>query len=681
MKSLKRICSLSLRRSFLPWSLLLALASLAHPCQAAAPVVLTNASAHAFPDFLSAVNASSKGWMFAPPVVGLRYVKLNGVLLTGNTGTNDPDSGLAFTSPAMPYAVPGFGWTNADQTPARNGICRGGIHGNKQEFTLNLAATPGHAYLVEILALDAFAPKRSMTVRVDSRTVAKDWTITADGAHNRVLRLQVVADQDGIDLQFAPGSVPGTDQNPAITALALTDLTDGLWTYDDTFGRIPPGLVNIAATGTASSPDDLEQDGDGRGDRAAIDGDPGTYWDEQDRARLYRLVVGFKQPEKVAALGVMGWAQHEFAPKDFEVLCNGRSLKKVENAAYENNVWFLSIPETTCRSVELAITGYYGGSPAIRELGLFRRVAAPPDVASQPTAAAPPSGLTAATVGESESMVMFNGQPICVYAYGREQWKPYVRELHTLRGDNVLRDSPFDHKHHHALMYGIKVNGVNFWEEVAGSGVQKPVETVPFACEAKAQGGLRAVLRQTLHWLAREDAARPGSAAAALLIERRTLTLTVDEAHREVALHWHSAFEVGPKTNQVTLTGANYHGLGMRFLQALDPFARHFNSGGAPDLSGTKQDVSQHRWGAVAFARPSQPATLVLHGHPGNVQGDWFFTMRQPFAYLSVTQHLDQEPLVYRSGDKFELNYLITLYPELKTPPAIEARARQWRAD
>ncbi len=666
-------------KSLAVFGLFLAFVNPSLRCAAAVPNLLTNAATYGFPEFLSTVNRSSKGWIFAPPVVGLDYVKLNGVLLTGNPATNDPTSGLTFTSPAVPYVIRKLDWAKADQRPARNGICRGGIHGNRQAFALNLAANPGHTYLLEVLALDAFAPKRSMTVRVDSQTVIKSWTITAGEAHNRVLRVQVVADRDGIGLQFAPGSVPDTDPNPAITAVALTDLTEGVWQYDDTFGQIPLGLVNIAATGAASSPDNLEQDGDGRGDQAAIDGDSGTYWDEQDQAKLYRLMVTFKQPETIAAVGIQGWAQHQFAPKDFEVLADGNVIKKVENARYQDNLLFLPITETACRTVELKITGYYGGSPAIRELGLFRRIAAPMAVDLSPSATTPAPGLSAETFDDSECVLEFKGQPVCVYAYGKEQWKPYVRELHTLRGDNIFRDSPFDHKHHHALMYGIKVNGVNFWEEVAGSGVEKPVQTIPFACGQDSSGHPQAVLRQTLHWLTREDAARSDSAAAALLIEQRTVTVTVNEPEQEVALHWQSKFEVGPKTNQVTLTGANYHGFGMRFLETLDAFARHLNSGGAPDLSGTQQDVSRHEWGSVSFPVPDRPATLVLFGHPDNAQGDWFFTMQRPFAYLSVTQHLDEEALVYHRGDKFQLNYLVTLYPQLKTPQAIKQRAQEWR--
>ncbi len=43
--------------------------------------------------------------------------------------------------------------------------------------------------------------------------------------------------------------------------------------------------------------------------------------------------------------------------------------------------------------------------------------------------------------------------------------KPYVDQLLSPAGVQVLRDSPSDHKHHHGLMYALEVDKVNFWEE------------------------------------------------------------------------------------------------------------------------------------------------------------------------------------------------------------------------
>ncbi len=275
--------------------------------------------------------------------------------------------------------------------------------------------------------------------------------------------------------------------------------------------------------------------------------------------------------------------------------------------------------------------------------------------------------------------VNFRDKPVMVYSFAPQKFKPYVKALYTLKGYNVLRDSPFDHLHHHALMYGIRVNGVNFWEETEGCGVEKVVSTSAPQTGTSSPGQPQATLTQVLHWVAPEDAFLPNMNAPTLLVERRTLALTLDEARQETALHWKSQFEVGTRTNVVVLSGANYHGLGMRFLQDLDPLAVHFYPEGKPDLSGNKQDVSAHKWEAVSFDAPGRPATIALFGDTGNARGDArFFSMRTPFAYLAATQHLDQEPLVFRKGDQFELNYLVVLYPEVKSPEAITARAQEW---
>jgi hypothetical protein len=132
-------------------------------------------------------------------------------------------------------------------------------------------------------------------------------------------------------------------------------------------------LENIASRGIASSPDGWEKDGEAGGDQAGIDGNPSTYWDEENGKKIYRYIVTFKQPEKVAALSLLGWAHHNFAPKDFEIVCDGQVVKKVENAQYEDNYLTIGFAEVSVTSVELRITGYYGGSPAIRELGIYRR--------------------------------------------------------------------------------------------------------------------------------------------------------------------------------------------------------------------------------------------------------------------------------------------------------------------
>ena len=53
--------------------------------------------------------------------------------------------------------------------------------------------------------------------------------------------------------------------------------------------------------------------------------------------------------------------------------------------------------------------------------------------------------------------------------------------------------------------------------------------------------------------------------------------------------------------------------------------------------------------------------------------------MKRPFAYISATQGLDQEPLVYHAGDTFRGRYLVTVYPVVKSPAYLSARAAEWK--
>ena len=83
-----------------------------------------------------------------------------------------------------------------------------------------------------------------------------------------------------------------------------------------------------------------------------------------------------------------------------------------------------------------------------------------------------------------------------------------------------------------------------------------------------------------------------------------------------MALQWRSRFAVGSRTNTVVLTGANYHGLGMRFQQELDRVAVHVSPAGKPDLANGRQDVTAFPWEAVVFDVPGKPATIAMFGSP-----------------------------------------------------------------
>ena len=134
---------------------------------------------------------------------------------------------------------------------------------------------------------------------------------------------------------------------------------------------------NLAKNATASSPDGWDKDGSSGGDQAGIDGDPATYWDEVNGKSEYRYQVTFENATTVSALDLMGYAQHNFAPRDFDIVCDGTAVSSVRKAIYVDNRCVVTFPATSCKTVELRITGSYGPSPAIRELELYDSVVGP----------------------------------------------------------------------------------------------------------------------------------------------------------------------------------------------------------------------------------------------------------------------------------------------------------------
>jgi len=283
--------------------------------------------------------------------------------------------------------------------------------------------------------------------------------------------------------------------------------------------------------------------------------------------------------------------------------------------------------------------------------------------------------------GKGELQWLYKGRPLLVYAFATNQFKPYVRELYTLRGENVLRDAPKDHLHHHGLMYAIRMNGVNFWEERDSPGVEKSVRLVSHRA-GQSRGGLpEASFTQLIHWLAYTNRAAADSAAAAFLIENRTLTLTVNEKSEEVALVWDAAFEIGKNAEKLQEHGSEYNGLGMRLPQSMDTTAEFQNSGNAPYTGADSRNLIPAKWTSVSGPVDGKDIMLVLFGHPKNDRGDGnFYSLRAPvFAYLSVTQGLEKEPLIYSAGQKYRLRYLLTVYSTNKSREFIERRAADWR--
>lgn len=69
-----------------------------------------------------------------------------------------------------------------------------------------------------------------------------------------------------------------------------------------------------------------------------------------------------------------------------------------------------------------------------------------------------------------------------------DPFKPHFSSLKTPAGRETTLVSPGDHRHHKGLMYALRCEDLNFWEEHPGDGhcgVQEPRSTDPLpACRS-----------------------------------------------------------------------------------------------------------------------------------------------------------------------------------------------------
>ena len=292
-------------------------------------------------------------------------------------------------------------------------------------------------------------------------------------------------------------------------------------------------------------------------------------------------------------------------------------------------------------------------------------------------ASAPAGGADAAltvTMDKEHAVIGTAARPLLRYRFGNAPFKPYVQELFSPSGANVLRDAPHDHLHHHALMYAIAVNGVNFWEEGNSPGMQQHV-----AFEKRPASGDRAGIAARLVW-------KNPRTGEALLLERRTID--VRQHAGSTLVTWTSELTPPEDKDAVTLTGAHYHGLGMRFAATMDAGGEMRNS--ENDLGSAYR--GQERLGRAAWCTYTAKAgdtlvTVAAFGHPSNPSHPpephlptLWFTMTAPFAYISATLNLHAQPLVLEKGTTLKLVYGVAVLDGRAENDVIETLRRDWAA-
>ncbi len=269
-------------------------------------------------------------------------------------------------------------------------------------------------------------------------------------------------------------------------------------------------------------------------------------------------------------------------------------------------------------------------------------------------------------------LISADKQPILRYRYGDVRSKPYVKELFTPAGVNILLDSPPDHVHHRGLMLALGADGIDFWAESEDSGGQKHISlTTPKAVKTSLTEAI--TFTEAIHWV-RPDSDKP------LLKEKRTITAGRTKSAGATLVTWRSQFALAEGIDTVKIDGRHYFGLGMRFIRAMDATGTFLNADNAKAQTYRGDEkLLRSRWCAYTVRIEGKPVTVAMFDAPKNPRHPaMWFTMKKPFAYLSATLGLHKEPLDLKQGRQLNLRYAVVLWDAEVKPEKIEATYKQW---
>lgn len=294
-------------------------------------------------------------------------------------------------------------------------------------------------------------------------------------------------------------------------------------------------------------------------------------------------------------------------------------------------------------------------------------------VALAATAAAADPAQIQIRSGDQAVAIQDAGRPILEYVHGPELFKPYVKQLVTPGGVNVLLDSPPDHIHHHGLMFAVGVEGVDFWAETKTSGRQ--IHRAVGDTRSQARDGLAtAAFSERIDWVTPK-------ADKAVAHEVRSVTVFRGAAPDATLLTWQARLEAAEGHPSVQLGGSHYYGLGMRFLRSMDAAGPFFTAKGPVDGEVVRGDerLTAGPWCAYTALSDGKPVTVAMFDDPKNPRPALWFTMAKPFAYLSATLNLHREPMTLEAGKPLALTYGVAVWDGKVEAEEIEKVYRRWR--
>ncbi len=272
-------------------------------------------------------------------------------------------------------------------------------------------------------------------------------------------------------------------------------------------------------------------------------------------------------------------------------------------------------------------------------------------------------------VSQGETLSIWRGdRPVAAYRHEGAAFKPYVSELRTPAGLNVLRDAPADHLHHHGLMFAVSVEGVDFWAEGDTQVNGRQIHLEP------PQPGDEGFDDAVIDWTAPDG--------RQIAMERRSIQAASQKNPAVTLLTWRSVLAAGDGREQIELTGNHYFGLGARFIEAMDRDGQFLTDEGDVTVRGQvvrgSERLTPGRWCAYVAGAGDRMVTVAFFDHPANPRPARWFTMTEPFAYLSATLNLHEDPLIVRCEGPITLTYGVGVWDGEQRAETIEAGYRAW---
>ena len=268
------------------------------------------------------------------------------------------------------------------------------------------------------------------------------------------------------------------------------------------------------------------------------------------------------------------------------------------------------------------------------------------------------------TIQQNSIHVNSAERPLLEYKYADAPFKPYIKQLFTPNGNNILRDAPHDHLHHHALMFAVSLNDISFWEESENAGKQEHQSVRQVSVSQNSV----ATFQETLVWKSRENEIWAD--------ELRTIQIEHLPKHKATRLQWTTSLV--PREGPIKVGGSHYYGLGMRFIESMDNIGSFINSESADGaIFRGEERLIDANWCAYS-SNSDFPVTVCVMNSPQNKQPATWFTMPTPFSYLSATLRYHEKPIEITQNSPLKLRYTVGLWDEIKAKNEIENIYQEW---